>query len=149
MTKRASAHSRSSATRAQNVILEQIQSQMRLVVESTLATREELGAQIADLKADLSLRISVLEEAVRQNSADIREHSRVLGEHSRVLGEHSRILREHSEIIREHSEVLRQHSAAIQELRRDVERLSDRTEVRTLEVRVAAIEARLGIQHRE
>ncbi len=56
------------------VQFEQLRSEFRVVIEGQVTLRRELRQDIADLRTDLSRRISLLEEVVRQNSADIRRN---------------------------------------------------------------------------
>jgi hypothetical protein len=58
--------------RAHGVVLEDIRSRMDLVVEAVTSTRADLKADLHALDVRLSERISVLEEAVRENSRDLR-----------------------------------------------------------------------------
>ncbi|HEY3821348.1 MAG TPA: hypothetical protein VGL81_29480 [Polyangiaceae bacterium] len=66
---------RDELVRAQSVVLEDIRSQLALVLEGSATARNETRSDIRDLKAELSERISLLEGAVRQNSADIKQNS--------------------------------------------------------------------------
>jgi polyhydroxyalkanoate synthesis regulator phasin len=52
-------------------VLERIESQMGVVLEAVNSSAQSLDAKIDALDARLSERISRLEDAVRQNSADI------------------------------------------------------------------------------
>jgi hypothetical protein len=61
--------------RALGVVMEDMRSQMALVVEATTATRTELRADMREMRVELSDRISVLEQVVRQNSSDIQKNS--------------------------------------------------------------------------
>lgn len=109
----AKAPSTGEALRAQGVLLEQLGSQMSLVLEAVTSSKAELEASMRALEDRLSQRITMLEEAVRQLAAE------------------QRALRE---------EVAR--------LRRDFDQREERGRVSALEVRVAALEARLGIGSR-
>ena len=106
----------SPSARAQHVLLEQIHSQMNVVVEAVTGLRDEFKSELAATEARLSERISVLEQVVRQNSEDIRKNS-----------EDIRDLRE--ELAR---------------LRHDFDHRSELDRLESLEDRVAALEARLG-----
>jgi hypothetical protein len=61
--------------RAHGVVLEDIRSRMEMVVEAVTVTRTELKADLHALDSRLSERISILEDAVRENSRDIRKNS--------------------------------------------------------------------------
>lgn len=63
----------STAARAHSVVLEQIHSQMNVVVEAVTGMEERFMRELAAAEARLSERISVLEQVVRQNSDDIRD----------------------------------------------------------------------------
>ena len=123
-TARSQAGRPADATRAQNVLLEQLKSQMDGVLEAVMGSRTYLDTKIDAVEKRLSERISVLEEVVRQNSEDIRKNS----------------------------EDIRKNSADIRELREEVARLrydfDHRTElgrVAALEGRVTALEKRVGV----
>ena len=107
----------SEAVHANGVLLEQLQSQMLVVLEGLTSFRAELKSDVATLREELSARISILEEVVRKNSEEIRKNSADI-----------RDLRE---------EVAR--------LRHDFEHRSDVERIGALERRVAAMEARLGV----
>jgi Skp family chaperone for outer membrane proteins len=75
---------RSSATRpptakeaahAAGVRVEQLQSDVRGVLEAVTGMRQELGGEIRALRTELSVKIEDLQDAVRTNSADIRKNS--------------------------------------------------------------------------
>ncbi len=57
---------------AQNVILERIEAQQRVVIDAVTMTREALERKLDDVGRRLSGKIDVLEFAVRKNSADIQ-----------------------------------------------------------------------------
>jgi predicted nucleic acid-binding Zn-ribbon protein len=108
-------------------LLEQLGSQMTLVLEAVTSSKTELEASIRALDARLSQRITVLEEAVRQLAADLRATREDLAE------------------VRQEVAELREEVAG---LRRDFDQREERGRLSALEVRVAAIEARLGIGSR-
>lgn len=56
----------------QNVILERIEEQQRVVIEAVTSNREALERKIEGLDQKLSSRIDVLAFAVRKNSTDIQ-----------------------------------------------------------------------------
>ena len=60
---------------AQNVILERMEEQQRVVIEAVTMTRDALKREMGVMKLELSSKIDVLEFAVRKNSADIRKNS--------------------------------------------------------------------------
>ena len=72
-TARSEAGRPADATRAQNVLLEQLRSQMDGVLEAVTGSRAHLEAKMETLEKGLSERIRMLEEVVRQNSKDIRD----------------------------------------------------------------------------
>jgi len=98
-------------------VLERIESQMSAVVEAVTTSTQRLDAKIDAMGAQLSERISVLEQVVRQNSVDIRKNS--------------------EEIVALRNEVAR--------LRHDFDHREERGRVDALEARVAALETRLGV----
>ena len=58
-----------------NVLLEEMQTQFRMVVDAVVSLREEIPRQIDGLRQELGGRIDTLEAAVRINSEDIRKNS--------------------------------------------------------------------------
>lgn len=112
------------ASRAFTVVLERIESQMATVIEAVTSSWQRLDAKIDGLEARLSERISVLEQVVRQNSLDIQKNS-------------EDIRRNSEDIIALRNEVAR--------LRHDFEHREERGRMDALELRVAALEARLGV----
>ena len=118
------AESRASADRrAHGVVLEELRSQMALVLEAVTSSRTELKAEIAELRTSLTDRITALEQAVRQNSADIRQNS---------------------EDIRKNSEDIQELREEMSALRHDFDHRAELGRLASLEERVAAIETRLG-----
>ncbi len=103
--------------RGRDVVLERIESQMQVVLEAVTGLGGRLEAGLAGLEARLSERIVVLEQVVRQNSADIQRNSADI-----------RSLREE-----------------VAQLRRDFDRRAELARVSALEERVARVEAKLGI----
>jgi hypothetical protein len=63
----------SAAMRAHGVILEQMQSQMNVVLEAVTGMRREIKADLSAIEIRLSERISVLEQVVRASSTDVRD----------------------------------------------------------------------------
>jgi len=61
--------------RALGVRFERLESYMRGVAEALTMTREQLERKMDEMEARLTVRISVLEEVVQQNSIDIRKNS--------------------------------------------------------------------------
>ena len=97
--------------------LVEIRDQLRLVLEASALTREELKAEFRKEIGDLKVRIEILE---------------------RVVTEHSRILAEHSAEIR----ALRRDFDA---LRVGIDQKASTSAVASLEERVARVEEGLGI----
>jgi chromosome segregation ATPase len=132
------------AIRANTVVLEDIRSQMAMVIEATVTTRRELWSALQGVEERLSGRIAALEAAVTQNSADIRKNSEDIRKNSEDI-------RKNSEDIRKNSKDIRKNSKDIQELREEVARLrhdfdhrEEGARLSSLEVRVTALEGRLG-----
>ena len=119
--------SRSETARAHGVLLEQLGSQMNVVLEAVTGFERRLDAKIDASEARLSDRISVLEEVVRQNSRDIQKNS---------------------EDIRRHSAEIRSLRDEVAGLRHDFDHRQELGRVDALEVRVSAIESRLGVLSR-
>ena len=57
---------------AQNVILERMESQLRVVAEGVMSTRDTLRQEMQGLKHELSTRMDTLEFVVRTNSTDLQ-----------------------------------------------------------------------------
>ncbi|MFO0670027.1 MAG: hypothetical protein U0235_10435 [Polyangiaceae bacterium] len=110
--------------RAVGVVVERVDANVRALAEAIGATREGLTAQMNDLERRLSERISVLESAVRQNSADILKNS-------------ADILKNSEDIAALRVEVAR--------LRHDFDRRPEAAGFTDLDRRVAAVEARVGV----
>jgi hypothetical protein len=127
--------------RAQGVVLEDIRSQMSVVLEAVTSTRTELKADMAALESRLSQRISVLEEVVRQNSNDIRAlQGDVTALKGEVAGLKDEVAGLKGEVAGLKDEVAR--------LRYDFDHREEPGRLGALEVRVAAIEQRLRITPR-
>jgi|CXWL01.1.fsa_nt_gi uncharacterized protein YoxC len=103
--------------RAQNVLLEDLRSQMQFVLETVTGHYEELTRKIGDVETNLSARIAQLEQVVRKNSEDIRKNSEDIA-----------ALRE---------EVFR--------LRHDFDHREDMKRTEALEARVRRVEEKLGL----
>ena len=112
------------ASRARDVVLERIESQMQMVVEAVTGLQQQLVTGLSALESRLSDRISVIEQVVRKNSEDIRRNS---------------------EDIRKNSEDIRQLREEVAMLRRDFDQREEVARVKALEERVARVEAKLGI----
>src|SRR6266540_1939005 len=79
----------------QGIILEEIRSQNRVTIEAIEATRVALEAKIDQVDRNSKARDSVLEAAVRQNSADIKANGTDLrknSDHTRKNSEDIRVL---------------------------------------------------------
>ncbi len=103
--------------RAQNVLLEDLRSQMQFVLETVTGHYEELTRKITDVETNLSARIAQLEQVVRKNSEDIRKNSEDIA-----------ALRE---------EVFK--------LRHDFDHREDAKRTEALEARVRRVEEKLGL----
>jgi len=118
------APSGAATARAVGVVLERIESQMAVVLEAVTSSAQRLDAKIDGVHADLSARISRLEDAVRQNSADIKA------------------LRVDVDGLRVDVDALREEVAR---LRHDFDHREERGRIDALEARVAVLEGRLGL----
>lgn len=65
----------STPTGRQNVILERIEEQQRVVIEAVTSNREALERRMDEQGQKLSSRIDVLEIAVRSLAADVRQNT--------------------------------------------------------------------------
>lgn len=119
-----SAHADENGERARDVLLERIESQMQVVVESVMTLSAQLDVKLTALESRLAERISTLEQVVRQNSLDIRKNS---------------------DEIRKNSDDIRAVQIEVAQLRRDFDRRGELARMSALEERVARVEAKLGI----
>ena len=104
--------------------MEQMQEQNRATIEAVTALGTSLRRDMSEMERRLTLRIEVLEAAVRQNSEDIRKNS---------------------EDIRKNSEDIQQLKAQLAELTNVVRGKADQTALQQLEARVGRLEERVGI----
>ena len=105
------------------VILEDIRAQNRVVLEAVQSMGESLRSEIAALRQELCERIERLEAVVRQNSIDIRKNS---------------------EDIRKNSEDIQRLEAELRSVKVAVLMKVDAAALAALELRVSALERRLG-----
>jgi DNA repair ATPase RecN len=124
--------------REMGVLMERIDSNVRVVAEGLTAHREEFKRDMAALEARLTVRIENLEAAVRQNSADIRKNSEDIRKNSEDI-------RKNSEDIRKNSEDIRTLRAELAQLRHDFDHRAERAQLVDIEKRVTALEARAGV----
>ena len=122
------------AERAFGLVLEDIRSQMKVVVESVTASTATLRSDMTALEARLDQRITVLEQVVRELVIEVRKNSEDI--------------RKNSEAIRKNSDDIRAVRQEVARLRHDFDHREERGRVGALEIRVAAIEAHLGISSR-
>jgi chromosome segregation ATPase len=124
--------------RAIGVVLEQLQSQMTTVLEAVTGSTRSLRADMAGLEARLGERIAVLEQVVRQNSADIATLKQdVAALKQDVAGLKNDVADLKKEVADLRHEVAR--------LRHDFDHREERGRMDALELRVASLEARLGV----
>jgi uncharacterized coiled-coil DUF342 family protein len=124
--------------RAHGDVLEDIRSLLAALLEATKSTETTLRAEIRELRRELSERISILEEVVRQSSADILTLGQGVGE---LRQRTTRVEREVAELRLEVTELRR----GVTGLRHDFDHREERGRLSSLEARVAAVETRLGI----
>jgi chromosome segregation ATPase len=113
----------SSELRAIGVMVENLQSQMRVVVEAVTGTRTSLEASMSAMEARLIARIEILEQVVRKNSEDIRKNS---------------------EDIRKNSEDIKELREEVARLRHDFDHRHELARIDDLEGRVSALERRVS-----
>ena len=77
-------------TRAHLVLLEDMKSQIQVVLEAVTSSREEVRRDLREVDERLGARINNLEAAVKQNSADIKQNSADIKQNSADI----RIVRE-------------------------------------------------------
>ena len=121
------------------ILLEQIQEQNRATIEAVFASEQRIRRDFEARFTSLEHRVAALEIAVRKNSEDIQELKTAV--------------RKNSEDIQELKTAVRKNTEDIQELKRSVDEVRaamaqkpDAAQLAALEVRVARIEMRLGIE---
>jgi chromosome segregation ATPase len=129
------------AAHAAGVRVEQMQSDIKGILEAVTGLGQELRAEMQALGTKLSGKIEDLEDVVRTNSADIRTNSADI--------------RTNSADIRTNSADIRQNTADIKALRveltgfrHDFDHREERGRVSALEDRVSAIETQLSTASR-
>lgn len=125
------APSTAESIRALGVVLERIESQMIGVIEAVTSSSERLDAKIDGVESRLLQRITTLEEAVRENSVDIQKNSQDIQRNSRDIQKNT------EDIVALRNEVAL--------LRHDFDHREERGRMDALEARVAALEARVGV----
>ncbi len=122
----------------QGIILEKIRSQNRVTIEAIEATRVALEAKIDQVDRNSKARDSVLEAAVRQNSADIKKNGTDIRKNSADIRKNSADIQKNSADIQKNSNDIRKNSEDILVLTARVEALGP------LDHRVSAIERRFA-----
>lgn len=140
--------SRTDTARAHGVLLEQLGSQMNMVLEAVTGFEQRLDARIDATEARLSDRISVLEEVVRQNSRDIQKNSEDIRKNSDDIRKNSDDIQKNSKDIQKNSDDIRALRDEVAGLRHDFDHRQELGRVGALEARVSAIESRLAIPSR-
>jgi hypothetical protein len=107
-----------------NLLLEEIREQNRATIEAVLSSRQEIMRELGGRIDVLSRRIDALELAVRINSEDIRKNS---------------------EDIRKNSEDIAALHERLSRVEESLRRRPDEAAIQDLQVRVEALERRLGI----
>ncbi len=110
----------STPTGRQNVILERIEEQQRVVIEAVTSNREALERQILGLDQKLSSRIDVLEVAVRSLSTDVRKNSADILKNSADIQDLSAVVRQNSADILKNSADILKNSADIRKNSADI-----------------------------
>lgn len=75
------------------ILIEDLRSQFRLVIEHVQTASSSLGERIDRFEQKTESRFEIIETILRQHSEILNEHSRILDEHSGILNEHSGVLR--------------------------------------------------------
>jgi len=89
------------------VLLEEMRAQNRATIEAVEASRVALEGKIDSLAGETGGRLTVLEAAVRQNSADIKKNSEDIKKNSEDIKKNSEDIRKNSEDIRTSGEDIR------------------------------------------
>ena len=116
--------------RGYGVILEEMRAQNRATIEAVETIRVTVEQRIDRFERDTQGRFTVLETAVRQNSADIRQNS------ADIL-KNSEDIRQNSADIRQNTADIRQNTADIRQNSRDI--VTNSEDIRTLTARVEAL----------
>ncbi len=129
----------------QGIILEEIRSQNRVTIEAIEATRVALEAKIDQVDRNSKARDSVLEAAVRQNSADIKTNGTDIRKNGAHIRKNSADIRRNSAEIRKNSADIQKNSDHTRKNSEDIRVLTVRVEaLGPLDHRVSAIERRLA-----
>lgn len=110
-------------TRAHLVLLEDMKSQIQVVLEAVTSSREELRRDLREVDERLGARIANLEAAVKQNSTDIKQNSAD---------------------IKQNTADIRSVREEVAGLRRDFDRRPELERMKALEDRVARVEAKVA-----
>ncbi len=130
-----------------NVLLEEMRSQFKVVVELAITTRDkvtELSSKFDTLDARVArieLRLDALEFAVRKNSEDIAKNSEDIRKNSEDIRKNSEDIRKNSEDIRKNSEDIEAMRVELRQLRADFDRREERMRIDALEKRVDKLES--------
>jgi chromosome segregation ATPase len=134
----------------QGIILEEIRSQNRVTIEAIEATRVALEAKIDQVDRDSQARDSVLEAAVRQNSADIKDNGTDIRKNSAGIRRNSADIQKNSADIQKNSADIQKNSADIQKNSADIQKNSDEIRRNSEDIRVltSRVDALGPLDHR-
>ena len=107
------------------ILLEQIQEQNRATIEAVFASEQRIRRDFEARFTSLEHRVAALEIAVRKNSEDIQELKTA---------------------VRKNTEDIQELKRSVDEVRAAMAQKPDAAQLAALEVRVARIEMRLGIE---
>jgi methyl-accepting chemotaxis protein len=124
--------------RGHGVILEEMRSQNRATIEAVETIRVTVDQRIDRFEHATQDRFTVLEVAVRQNSADIRKNGEAISQNSEELRQNTADIRQNSADIRQNTTDIRQNSEDIRTLSAGVDALG------SLDRRVSALERRVS-----
>jgi chromosome segregation ATPase len=130
------------SVRALGVVLEQMHSQMGVVVEAVTSMQAKLDKK---LDAEEAIRrFEIIEDVVRQNSADIRRLEARVSALEEAVRRNSEDIKKNSEDIKKNSEDIRELREQVAGLRHDFDHRSELTRISDLEGRVAELERRVA-----
>ncbi len=117
------------------ILLEDMRSQIQLVIEKVMGSEESLRGEMQLMRTDFEGRFQGLEALIKMNSDDIKTnseeihgHSKILASHSKILESHSKILASHSTVLESHTKTLDEHSRSLDRIETKLDRLVDKVE---------------------
>ena len=99
-------------------LFEQLDSKISLLAEGIMNVRDELKADLRATEDRLANRIGIVEDVVRQSSAEIRENRTAIFQNREAIVENRQAIRENRDAIRENRDAIRENRDAIEDVRK-------------------------------